>query len=300
MDLLALADFNLVARHGGFGAAARASGRPKATLSRHVAELENAMGVRLLERGGRVLKLSGEGRVLHERTSPLLGEVDDVVDGIVSGSARPRGRLRISAPVLFASAAMGTLAAGFALRYPEVQLDVTAEDRNVDMVEEAIDLVIRVNPQPDADLVGRCFLRDRLVIAAAPGIVRPKTGAPVRAVMLGAADASIPWRTGSGAGRSEWMPEPALRLSSLFMVRDAVLAGAGAALLPLSMVSRDVARGALVDWGEADGRPVELWALYASKRLLSRKVTAFLAFLAEAFPDGTSEELAAFIARPRP
>ena len=76
MDWLALADFNLVARHGGVGRAARESGRPKATLSRRVADLESGLNLRLFERGARVLKLTEEGRALHERTSALLLEVD--------------------------------------------------------------------------------------------------------------------------------------------------------------------------------------------------------------------------------
>ena len=79
MDLLALTDFNLVARHGGFGRAARATGRPKATLSRRVAELEAALGLRLLERGVNSLKLTEEGRALHQRTWALLAEVDETV-----------------------------------------------------------------------------------------------------------------------------------------------------------------------------------------------------------------------------
>jgi DNA-binding transcriptional LysR family regulator len=77
MDLLALADFNLVARHGGFGLAARATGRPKATLSRHVAELELGLDLRLFERGARVLKLTQEGKALYERTGTLLAELDE-------------------------------------------------------------------------------------------------------------------------------------------------------------------------------------------------------------------------------
>jgi DNA-binding transcriptional LysR family regulator len=72
MDLIALADFNLVARHGGFGRAARAAGRPKATLSRRVAELERSLDLRLFERGARALKLTQEGRALFERTGALL------------------------------------------------------------------------------------------------------------------------------------------------------------------------------------------------------------------------------------
>ena len=76
MDLLALSDFNLVARHGSFGKAARATGRPKATLSRRVAELESSLGLRLLERGAKGLKLTDEGRALHVRTGALLAEVE--------------------------------------------------------------------------------------------------------------------------------------------------------------------------------------------------------------------------------
>ncbi|HWT46302.1 MAG TPA: LysR substrate-binding domain-containing protein, partial [Vicinamibacterales bacterium] len=173
MDLLALADFNLVARHGGFGRAARATGRPKATLSRRVAELEADLGLRLLERGARVLKLTQEGRALYERTGALLTEIDETAAALASGGDRPRGRLRISAPLLFAQTAMGKLAAGFALRHPDVRLEVTTEDRPVDMVEEGYDLVIRVNPDPDETLVGRIFLRDRLVVVASPALARP-------------------------------------------------------------------------------------------------------------------------------
>jgi len=177
MDLLALADFNLVARHGGFGRAARASGRPKATLSRRVAELEASLGLRLLERGGHTLKLTQEGRALHERTAALLTEIDETAAALASGGDRPRGRLRISAPLLFSQTAMGKLAAGFALRYPDVRLEVTTDDRPVDMIEEGYDLVIRVNPDPDDNLIGRIFLRDRMVVVAAPSLARPPEGA---------------------------------------------------------------------------------------------------------------------------
>jgi DNA-binding transcriptional LysR family regulator len=107
MDLLALGDFNLVARHGGFGRAARAAGRPKATLSRRVAELESSLGLRLFERGVRTLKLTEEGRALYERTGALLTELDETATAIASGADRPRGRLRISVPLLFAQTVGG-------------------------------------------------------------------------------------------------------------------------------------------------------------------------------------------------
>ena len=292
MDLVALADFNLVARHGGFGPAARATGRPKATLSRRVAELEASLGVRLLERGTRRARLTEQGRVLHERTAQLLSEVDDVANAIVSGEDRPHGQLRISAPLLFAQATMGRLAAGFILQYPEVQVEVTSEDRAVDLVEEGYDLVIRVNPQADETLIGRCFLRDRLVVVAAPAIDRPAPGQPVSSVLLGTANASNVWKVTTAHGTHDLPLAPVLRLSSLFMVRDAVRAGAGAGLLPLSLVIDDLARGSLTSWGDAEGRAIELWALYTSRRHLSLKVSAFLDHLVRAFPLGAPEELA--------
>jgi len=292
MDLLALADFNLVARHGGFGRAARASGRPKATLSRRVADLESSLGVRLLERGARVLKLTQEGQALYERTGVLLGEIDEAAAEIASGGAAPRGRLRISAPLLFSQTAMGKLAASFALAYPAVRLEVTTEDRPVDMVEEGYDLAIRVNPAPDANLVGRILLRDRLAVVAPPTLARPGDGTPVPAVVRGTAGAAS-WAVKDGG--ADIAIDPVLRLSSLVMVRDAVRAGVGVACLPVSLVSYDISAGRLAYWGELAAPEIAIWALYPSRRLLSTRVSAFLAHLKAAFPQGTPEELAAHI-----
>lgn len=294
MDLLALADFNLVARHGGFGRAARAAGRPKATLSRRVAELEGALALRLFERGARTLKLTEEGRALHERTGMLLAELDETAAAIASGGAKPRGRLRVSAPLLFSQVAMGKLAAEFAARHPEVRLEVTTEDRPVDMVEEGFDLVIRVNPEADESLVGRIFLRDRMVVVASPGLARPSGDRAVPAVTRGSGGGGA-WEVGTPAGRSRIRFEPVLRLSSMIMVRDAVRAGLGAASLPVSLVSHDLAAGRLVHWGDVEGPEIALWTLYPSRRLLSARVSAFLDHLKQAFPQGTPDELAAYI-----
>ena len=290
MDLLALADFNLVARYGGFGKAARATRRPKATLSRRVAELEAGLGLRLLERGGRVLKLTEEGRALFERTGALLTELEETTTAIASGGEKPRGRLRISAPLLFSQTAMGKIAAGFALKYPEVRLEVSTEDRAVDMIEEGFDLVIRVNPDPDESLVGRAFLRDRLVVAASPELAKPAGSLAVPAVVRSANDRQ-PWSVKTSAGLSEIAVEPVLALSSLIMIRDAVRAGVGAGRLPISLVSHDLADGTLVHWGDIDGPEIVLWTLYPSRRLLSARVSAFMDYLKQAFPTGTPDEL---------
>jgi len=295
MDLLALADFNLVARHEGFGRASRASGRPKATLSRRVSELEAALGLRLFERGARLLKLTQEGRALYERTAVLLTELDETASAIASGGEKPRGSLRISAPLLFSQTAMGKLAAGFALKYPEVRLEVTTEDRTVDMVDEGYDLVIRVNPDPDESLVGRIFLRDRLVVVASPALVRPKGKSVIPAVVRGTGERSASWDVATRTGRKTIAIDPVLSLSSLIMVRDAVRAGVGAGRLPVSLVSHDLAAGTLVHWGDAEGLEIALWALYPSRRLLSARVSAFLEYLKAAFPKGAPDELAGYI-----
>lgn len=297
MDLLALADFNLVARYGGFGKASRAAGRPKATLSRRVAELEAVLDLRLFERGARVLKLTEEGRALFERTRQLLTELDETAAAIASGGRSPRGRLRISAPLLFSQIAMGKLAAQFAFKYPEVRLEITTEDRAVDLVEEAYDLVIRINPEPDESLVGRVFLRDRLVVVARPDVAPPAGGSAVPVVVRGSAGPTESWDVMTPSGELAMAVTPILSLSSLIMVRDAVRMGVGAGRLPISLVSHDIADGALMLWGDVDGPEIALWTLYPTRRLLSARVSAFLDHLKEAFPTGTPDELAAYVGR---
>lgn len=283
MDLDALADFNLVASHGGFGRASRASGRSKATLSRKVAELEQSLGVRLIERGAQTLRLTEEGHALHGRTEGLLAEIAEAGEAVTLGASTPRGRLRISAPIVFAHVTLSRIAARFALAYPEVQLEIVAEDRKVDLVEEGYDLVIRIDPSSDEQLVGRPFLKDERLIVAPPTMPRPtisenaSTESSVRAVLLSATPANVVWNMRTEKGRRIVLrPAATLRFSSLLMVRDAVLAGAGAALLPRLLVADDIAAGRLARWGRQEGPPVEVWALQNSRRLVSAKVRAFL------------------------
>ena len=294
MDLLTITDFNLVAAHGGFGRASRASGRPKATLSRRVAELEESLSVRLFERGARILRLTDEGRALFERTTPLFMEISQVAEDVRSGTRHPRGPLRVSSPVLFSHLAMGRIAAGFCAAYPEVSLQVTVEDRAIDLVEEGYDVVIRVNPSPDEVLVGKRFVRDEQVIVAAPAVIRPAdTDArrDVPAVVLDAAPALREWSVVERPQAPALLPQPVLRLGTLVMMRDAVLAGAGAALLPRSLVGHDIAQGRLVAWGRISAEATEIWVLYNSRRLLSSKVSAFVAYLGRVFPNGSFEDL---------
>jgi DNA-binding transcriptional LysR family regulator len=249
----------------------------------------------LFERGAHTLKLTQEGRALHERTGALLAELDQAAAAIASGGETPRGKLKISAPLLFAQTAMGKLAAEFALTYPQVRLEVTTEDRAVDMVEEGYDVVIRVNPDPDETLVGRIFLRDRLIVVASPNVARPTRKRAIPAVVRATSDQATGWDVRTSSGLRRIAIDPILRLSSLIMIRDATRAGIGAARLPISLVSGDLANGKLVKWGDVVGPDIELWTLHSSRRLPSARVSAFLEFFKRAFPSGKPEELAAYI-----
>lgn len=287
MDFNALEDFQLVAAHGGFGKASRASGRSKATLSRRVAELEQTLGIRLIERGTQRLELTESGQLLLRQTIGPMREVAEAVAAARDSPATPRGTLRIAAPLLFSQVALGQIAARFLASYPEVHIEAIAEDRVVDLVDEHFDVSIRINPPKDSTLVGRCFAKDRLVLAAAPSISKPAAGgnipAPVPAVVMpGYRDGDI-WSV--SGGQVSIAPQAVLRVSSLLMVRDAIAAGAGAALLPRSIIGGLLDQGALMSWGDAD-EEVELWVLHTSRRLQSPKVRAFVEFMCGQFPDG--------------
>ncbi|APA88458.1 LysR family transcriptional regulator [Paraburkholderia sprentiae WSM5005] len=286
MDLNALADFALVATNGGLGKASRASGKSKATLSRRIAELEEQLGVRLIERGPRGLKLTEAGEMLMARTEGPMHEVEEAMTATREGLSTPRGRLRIASPVLFSQLAMGRICAGFCAVYPEITIEVVGEDRMVDLVEEQFDVAIRINPSPDSSLVGRCFARDRLVVVAAPSVSMPRAGA-VRAVpaIVFSSFQSTNWTLDDG--RLILEPVPRLRLSSFLMIRDAAVAGAGAALLPQSIAWDPLTQGRLVQWGAVSDVEAALWVLHTSRRLASPKVRAFVEFICDQYPEGS-------------
>ncbi|HET7267896.1 MAG TPA: LysR family transcriptional regulator [Oleiagrimonas sp.] len=289
MNLSALADFHRVAAAGSLGKASRDTGRPKATLSRRIRMLEESLDVRLVERGAHALRLTAEGKLLYMRTRALVREIEDVGHHLTTGNSAPRGRLRVSAPTLFANMLGGRLVAEFIARYPDVRVDLIANDHPVDLVDEAFDVAIRVNPQPDSELVGRRIAGDCMQIVAASSLPMPTDTAPdapalVPAVAMTRLPDSTSWQFAHNGETCHLTPDYHLHLSSLEMVRDAVRAGAGVAMLPRSLVREDVARGRLVRWGDYPGRTVELWALHNSRRLTSPKVSAFVEFLAESFP----------------
>lgn len=290
MDLSALADFHRVAAAGSLGKASRTSDRPKATLSRHVRDLEESLGVRLVERGSRAMQLTAEGQALFDRTRGLLLDIEDAGRNLSAAGDRLRGWLRVSTPVMFADVWGGRLTAEFVARYPDVQVDLVASDRYVDLIEEGFDVAVRVNPDPASGLVGRCFARDTTLVVASPSISMPvwrgsRKPPVVPAVAAARATAGTElWDFRANGRERRIAPDYRARLSTLTAARTAVLAGIGVARLPRSLTRADIMEGRMRAWGEYVARPVELWALHTARRLASPRVSAFVAFLTESFP----------------
>src|SRR4051794_20003325 len=155
MDLNAVRDFLIVAEHGSYAEAGRVLGLPKSTLSRRVAALEQSLGVRLMERNSRRLRLTPEGDELRERAASLVTALADLEEQVRPGNAPLKGRLRISVPVLLGYTVLGRIAARFAAAHPEVVLEAVVDDRKVDLLREGFDAAVRVNPTPDSLLSGR-------------------------------------------------------------------------------------------------------------------------------------------------
>jgi DNA-binding transcriptional LysR family regulator len=214
-------------------------------------------------------------------------EIEEAMAAARDGLTAPKGRLRVAAPLLFSQVALGKLAARFRGLYPEVEIEVISEDRLTDLVEEHFDVAIRINPREDGNLVGRCFAKDRLILAAAPTIQIPEKRAgkhlPVPAVVMPSHQAGDIWSVGEG--QISYDPQPVLRLSSLLSIRDAVVAGAGVAMLPQSIIGDQLEKRELVSWGIA-GKETQLWVMHTSRRLQTPKVKAFVEFISSQYDNG--------------
>jgi DNA-binding transcriptional LysR family regulator len=277
-------DFLAVAAHDGLRAASRVTRVPTATLSRRIRDLEQALDTRLLERGGNRLRLTDEGRYLVERAGPLVAELEEIRGEVSDRGRLPRGPLRISVPSLFAQTRLGEIAAGFIALHPDVVLHIDVADRLVDPVLDGYDLVVRVNPAPDTELVGKCFLRSELVIAAPPAFSPPRSGEDeVPAVVISGLAGLTEWTGATETGGVRVKPRAVMVCSSMALVYQAALRGAGCALLPRWLIEDDLRSGRLDLWGTMPGRSIEVWVLHTSQRLTSPKVRAFADHLAAAY-----------------
>lgn len=284
MNLNALREFVLVARHGGFGAASRQAGIPKASLSRRIRQLEDELGTRLIDRSSHAFRLTPEGELLQQGASPLIAELLQLQERL-HPQQEPRGPLRISAPALLAHSTLGALAAEYRKRYPQVQLEIVGEDRFVDLIAEGYDAVIRANPKEDADYIGRCFVRERqvLVVASAASQIEHVRPLPLVCLPLRARNTQL---NVLQDGRQVTLETATmLVLSSPIMIRDAVLAGAGAGILPPSLIRQEIQDGRLREIGTLADTEVGIWLLYPSRRHISSRLRAFSDLLLERFPD---------------
>lgn len=291
MDNEMLADFRLVALHGGFGRASRSSGRPKATLSKRVIELEANLGVRLFDRTSRDLHLTDEGHRLCSFADELADAIDHLRDELRVTARSPRGKLRVAAPSLFTYLYMGKFAASFLQAYPDVELETVVVEPPYDHVPEFFDVLIKVNPPTSSDLVGRVFARDTVRIVGSPKAVAAIPDgldgatlsvpaiAPTGTTKLG------PWDIQLKGSTVRVRPEVKLHLPSRIIIRDAVSTGLGLAELPAALIFDELQKGSLLDLGPAPSPDVECWVLYASRRLVSRRISTFVTFLCDYFKE---------------
>ena len=284
MDLNALREFTVVALHGGFGAASRQAGIPKASLSRRVRQLEDELGVRLIDRSSHAFRLTPEGELLRQDAAPLIAELAQLRERM-HPDQEPRGPLRISAPMLLAHSTLGALAAEYRKRYPQVQLEIVGEDRFVDLITEGYDAVIRANPQEDANYIGRCFLRERQMLVVGSAASQLDSARPLPLVCLPQRADKTQLTILQDGRKVTLQTATVLALSSPLMIRDAVLAGAGAGILPPSLIRQELQDGRLREIGSLADTEVAIWLLYPSRRHVSSRLRAFSDLLLERFPD---------------
>ncbi len=286
MDIDALSDFILVAKNGSFSEASRQSGRPKASLSRKVRDLETQIGVRLFDRGSKVTRLTQEGEILFSRVSQPLREINEIAENIKDISQIPSGVLKISVPTLFATTVMGKLAAEFSKKYTEIKLDISVDDREVDLINEGYDLVIRVNPKEDSTLVGKCFATEEILIVGNPDLAKKVLKGKATDVIPAIARKGQPtidhWVT-DDVNKKTLAIDIKLELPELLMIRDAALIGFGIAKLPRILVQDDLIAERLVQIAKAGVKPSQLWVLHGARRLASPKIKVFMDFVLDYF-----------------
>lgn len=170
--------FVAVAKSGGFSAAARVMGQPLPTVSRKVADLEESLGVRLFERSTRRVALTENATAYFEACLRLLDDMRDADDTVVGEYRSPKGELTITAPVGFGRQHLQPVVVEFLRAFPDVDLQLLLVDRLVNLVDEHVDLAIRISQLPDSSLVARMVGEIKMVVCASPGYLAAH-GVPV-------------------------------------------------------------------------------------------------------------------------
>ena len=279
--------FRQIVESGSFVAAAEHFNFSTANVSKHVMSLEKRLGVRLLNRSSRALSLTEPGRVYFERSKMIVDELETAELELGSLNTTPRGTLRITCPSWFATQRIADTLALYKQTYPDVVVDVSFEDRIVDLIQEGYDLALRVTPHPEslpADQVARPVRQMVFYVGASREYIK-RNGAPKSLQDLGSHDLVAvgnlsSWVFESADGRREVPARTAIRYRSMVGVAHAVAAGIGLARLPAHFFKdpqfKDVLTPVLTD------HPVwqtTLYIVYASRKFVPLKIRTFADFL---------------------
>jgi DNA-binding transcriptional LysR family regulator len=286
--------FSKVAESGSFTTAAARLGVSASMVSQHIKELEERLGVQLLNRTTRRVNLTETGRAYYERCTRLLAELDEIEHAASDMHAAPRGELRVHATPVFGALHLAPAIADFTRRYAEIAVELILGDRLVDLIEEGFDVAVHVGRLADSSLIARQLAPCRLVVCGAPLYFerqgRPRTPADLAAhnCLTVAGTGSTHYRTWHLAtpegGPLDIAPAGNLRSNSGAALKAAALAGQGLAYLPTYLVGDALQSGALATvLDEYLAPPLPLRALYPHSRHLSAKVRAFVDFLAARF-----------------
>jgi len=283
--------FARVAHERSFTKAAQTLGMPKSTVSERVARLEAKLGVRLLERTTRSLRLTASGSAYFARVSRIVQELDEADAAVTAAHAMPRGLLRVGSPLLFAQVFLADVTSEYLARYPDVQVELVVADRAFDLLEEGLDVAVHVLGAMDAQHVARKLGIGERVCVAAPGYVAAR-GMPAAPADLGEHDClasgpsgQVTW-TFEREGASHAIAIVArYAVSSIELVHRAALAGHGIAVLPSFLCANDLERGKLVpvlrEWSPGE---VSVHLVYPSSRHLAARVRAFVDLVIERLP----------------
>ena len=283
-DLARIRAFVQVFDAGGFSAAARQHGRSKALLSKYVTDLEDHLGVRLMNRTTRKLSLTEAGEAYYREVGQILQQLDDLDATITDQTAEPRGLLRISAARNFGETSLAPALFAFLGEHPEVTLDLRLEDRFVDLVDEGIDLALRISAMPDSSLIARKIADTHMMVCASPQLITrfglPKSPEALRNApciidtnMQGQAN----WRfIENGDPVSVHVTGP-MRVNSPVAAMNAAVEGLGFAALPSYLAEHEVAAGRLVAvLPDSMPETLSLQAVYPHRRHLAGKVRALI------------------------
>ena len=292
MDKLeAMNAFAKVVALGNYAEAGRALGLTRSAVSKAVMELEQILGARLLDRTTRRVSPTEAGLSYYERCLDILSRIDETEVQISRLHEEPRGLLRINAPMSFGMLYLGDAIADFMAAYPDLNVEMTLNDRFIDPLEEGVDVTIRIAALTDSSLIARKLAPARRVVVASPAYLaahgtpnEPDELAQHRWLGYGAAGLQR-WSYTKADGSAASIPlKMALNSNNGHILRNAALAGQGITELPTFLVGCDIAAGNLVLVLPRHERTVlGIYAMYTPNRYLAAKTRVFIDFLAARF-----------------